>query len=77
MRFHWEAHHHDWYNIVKDRMGEIAASGFTQVWLPPPTDSLAPEAGTDTRPLFRLNFLHSFAGHGEWRQSVSDESGSG
>ena len=41
--FNWESHKFDWYNLVKERAAEISAAGFTQIWLPPCTDSLAPE----------------------------------
>ena len=41
--FNWESHKFDWYNLVKERAGQISEAGFTQIWLPPCTDSLAPE----------------------------------
>ena len=41
--FNWESHKFDWYTIVGERSSEIADVGFTQIWLPPCTDSLAPE----------------------------------
>ena len=41
--FNWESHKFDWYNLVKERVPQISKAGFTQVWLPPCTDSLAPE----------------------------------
>ena len=41
--FNWESHKFDWYSLVGERAGEIAETGFTQIWLPPCTDSLAPE----------------------------------
>lgn len=52
--FHWESHNHDWYRIVQDRLGEMNRAGFTQVWLPPPADSLAPQ-GYMPRNLYSLN----------------------
>ena len=41
--FNWESHKFDWYTLVGERASEIADVGFTQIWLPPCTDSLAPE----------------------------------
>src|SRR5258708_561729 len=32
-----------WYRIVQENAGAIKAAGFTWVWFPPPSDSLAPE----------------------------------
>jgi len=52
--FHWESHHLDWYKIVQDRVARINKAGFTQVWLPPPADSLAPQ-GYLPRNLYSLN----------------------
>ena len=52
--FHWESHNLDWYKIVQDRLGEMNQAGFTQVWLPPPADSLAPQ-GYLPRNMYSLN----------------------
>ena len=52
--FNWESHKFDWYKLVGERAGEIADVGFTQIWLPPCTDSLAPE-GYLPRDLSSLN----------------------
>src|SRR5271166_591044 len=50
--FHWPAHAgarmHDgtrksWYRIIRDNAATIKAAGFTWVWFPPSSDSLAPE----------------------------------
>jgi alpha-amylase len=50
--FHWESHrgHVDrkgkrksWYRIVQENAKRIKAAGFTWVWFPPPSDSLAPQ----------------------------------
>ena len=45
--FHWESH---WqhggigtWNALRQKVPEIAAAGFTVVWLPPPSDSLSPQ----------------------------------
>ena len=41
--FNWESHRFEWYKLVQERAGQISKAGFTQIWLPPCTDSLAPE----------------------------------
>src|SRR5208282_4873391 len=51
--FHWGSHagvrdganhtRKSWYRILQDNAGAIKAAGFTWVWFPPPSDSLAPE----------------------------------
>src|SRR5438105_3807218 len=50
--FHWESHRgapdpgrgrRSWYRIVQDNAAAVRAAGFTWVWLPPPSDSLAPQ----------------------------------
>lgn len=49
--FHWDAHagatlagqKRSWYRIVEDNAPTIRRAGFSYVWLPPPSDSLAPE----------------------------------
>jgi alpha-amylase len=52
--FNWESHKFDWYKLVGDRAQEISDIGVTQIWLPPCTDSLAPE-GYLPRDLSSLN----------------------
>jgi alpha-amylase len=49
--FHWDAHrgHHDgsgrksWYRVMAENAEAIKAAGFTWVWFPPCSDSLAPQ----------------------------------
>ncbi len=50
--FHWDSHHggvdsrggkRSWYRIVRENARHIRAAGFTWVWMPPPSDSLAPQ----------------------------------
>ncbi len=50
--FHWKAHAgsiaaertpKSWYSIMRDNAEAIKAAGFTWVWFPPPSDSLAPQ----------------------------------
>uniref|UniRef100_A0A0D9W2F2 Alpha-amylase n=1 Tax=Leersia perrieri TaxID=77586 RepID=A0A0D9W2F2_9ORYZ len=41
--FNWESHKHNWLGNMEKKVVDIAKSGFTSVWLPPPTQSLSPE----------------------------------
>src|SRR6185437_457516 len=51
--FHWESHlggvhsatgaAKSWYRIIENNAAAIKAAGFTWVWFPPPSDSLAPQ----------------------------------
>jgi len=51
--FHWDSHrggrdpitgaHKSWYRIIEENAPAIKAAGFTWVWFPPPSDSLAPQ----------------------------------
>jgi alpha-amylase len=50
--FHWDSHRgvpeatgkrKSWYRIMKENAAAIREAGFTWVWFPPPSDSLAPQ----------------------------------
>ncbi len=49
--FHWASHqgvrdahgHKSWYRLLEENAPAIKSAGFTWVWFPPPSDSLAPE----------------------------------
>ena len=51
--FHWASHrgafdhgsrtHKSWYRVMRENAAAIEAAGFTWVWFPPASDSLAPE----------------------------------
>eukprot|EP00798_Chlamydomonas_sp_ICE-L_P005716 gene5716-19000_t len=41
--FNWESHKHQHYKTLKGQIKEIATSGFTAIWLPPPSDSVSPQ----------------------------------
>src|SRR5262245_34587535 len=49
--FHWASHagahdHHgrrSWYRILQENAATIKAAGFTWIWMPPSSDSLAPQ----------------------------------
>ena len=52
--FHWESHNHNWYEIIREKVPEITSAGFSGVWFPPPSDSIAPQ-GYLPRDLYNLN----------------------
>ncbi|KAJ7005718.1 hypothetical protein NC653_005131 [Populus alba x Populus x berolinensis] len=52
--FNWESHKHDWWRKLEKKVADIAKSGFTTAWLPPPTNSFAPE-GYLPQNLYDLN----------------------
>ena len=59
--FHWESHKTEkWYDILNDRVEQIRDAGFTQVWLPPCADSLAPQ-GYLPRNLYKLDSKYGSA----------------
>lgn len=41
--YNWESHKHDWWRNLDGKVPDMAKSGFTSAWLPPPSQSLAPE----------------------------------
>lgn len=42
--FGWDAcEKGGWWNQLKDKIPDIASAGFTHVWLPPPSESVAPQ----------------------------------
>lgn len=62
--FHWESHRHPWYQELAAKAGDLAECGFTTVWLPPPTESVAPQGMPLrlTRPFDRRSYIEpSFA----------------
>ncbi|CAI9116997.1 OLC1v1018307C4 [Oldenlandia corymbosa var. corymbosa] len=52
--FNWESHKYDWWKNLEEKVPDIAKSGFTSAWLPPPSQSLAPEGYTPQN-LYSLN----------------------
>ncbi|KAL6511911.1 putative alpha-amylase 2 [Orobanche gracilis] len=52
--FNWESHKHDWWMTLEKKVIDIAKSGFTSAWLPPPTHSFSPE-GYLPQNLYSLN----------------------
>ncbi|KAL1542853.1 putative alpha-amylase 2 [Salvia divinorum] len=52
--FNWESHKHDWWRNLEQKVPDIAKSGFTSAWLPPPTHSFSPE-GYLPQNLYSLN----------------------
>ena len=42
--FNWESHRgHGWYKVLKEQVPDIAAAGFSAIWLPPPSESVSPQ----------------------------------
>jgi alpha-amylase len=59
--FHWHSANStspNWYGVLNNRASDIAAMGFTHVWLPPPSDSGAKEGYLPRQ----LNVLNSAYG---------------
>ncbi|KAK9116871.1 hypothetical protein Sjap_015818 [Stephania japonica] len=53
--FNWESHKSGkWYMELDEKAAELAALGFSVVWLPPPTESVSPE-GYMPKDLYNLN----------------------
>ncbi|XP_009106267.1 probable alpha-amylase 2 [Brassica rapa] len=52
--YNWESHKHNWYKNLDSKVPDISKSGFTSAWLPPPSQSLAPE-GYLPQDLYSLN----------------------
>ncbi|KAK9165017.1 hypothetical protein Scep_000208 [Stephania cephalantha] len=52
--FNWESHKHDWWRNLETKVYDIAKSGFTSAWLPPPTHSFSRE-GYLPQDLYSLN----------------------
>ncbi|XP_050943744.1 probable alpha-amylase 2 isoform X2 [Cucumis melo] len=52
--FNWESHKCDWSGNLECKVHDIAKSGFTSAWLPPPTHSIAPQ-GYLPQNLYSLN----------------------
>ena len=41
--FNWESCKHNWYKTLSGQLRDIAKTGFTSVWLPPPSESVSPQ----------------------------------
>eukprot|EP00850_Spirogloea_muscicola_P015054 SM000112S23996 [mRNA] locus=s112:205571:213129:- [translate_table: standard] len=52
--FNWESWRRKWYHDLSPRAADLAASGVTTIWLPPPTESVAPQ-GYMPGDLYNLN----------------------
>uniref|UniRef100_A0A0C9RI29 Alpha-amylase n=1 Tax=Wollemia nobilis TaxID=56998 RepID=A0A0C9RI29_9CONI len=52
--FNWESHQYQWWPNLEKMIPQIAKAGFTSVWLPPASDSLAPQ-GYLPRNIYSLN----------------------
>lgn len=52
--FNWESHDRKWWRLLEDKVPHLAEAGFTSLWLPPASDSLAPQ-GYLPKDLYCLN----------------------
>lgn len=43
--FNWESSKEAWYKKLSGQAADIAEAGFTAIWFPPPSDSVAPQVG--------------------------------
>eukprot|EP00887_Chlorella_sp_A99_P008140 scaffold12.g8140.t1 len=66
--FNWESCKEAWYRKLTAKAADIAAEGFTAVWLPPPTDSVSPQ-GYLPRDLYDLN--SRYGTEAELRECIS------
>jgi hypothetical protein len=41
--FNWESKKFNWYNILNNSAGDLAASKIDAIWLPPPSDAASPD----------------------------------
>ena len=41
--FNWESWRRDWWLELAPKAADLAACGVTTIWLPPPTQSVAPQ----------------------------------
>ncbi len=77
--FHWHSHQgdpgqngvgvRDWWRILKEKAGDIRAAGFSWVWLPPASDSLAPQGYIPRR---WHDFNTAFGDEGSLRAAIAD-----
>lgn len=66
--FNWESHRESWYQVLKSKAGQIAAAGYTSLWLPPPSDSVS-QQGYLPRDLYNLN--SQYGSEGDLRDCIS------
>ncbi|PNY07594.1 putative alpha-amylase 2-like protein [Trifolium pratense] len=52
--FNWDSHKFNWWQILQTKLPDIAKSGITSAWLPPPTHSFSPQGYTPQN-LYSLN----------------------
>jgi alpha-amylase len=77
--FHWHSHlgdpgqngvgARDWWRIVKDKAAEVQQAGFSWVWLPPVSDSLAPQGYIPRR---WNDFRSAYGDEGSLRAAIAE-----
>ncbi|KAL2645486.1 hypothetical protein R1flu_013073 [Riccia fluitans] len=65
--FNWESHKHSWWKNLEPKIPEIAAAGFTALWLPPSSRSFAPEGYL---PMDYYDLNTAYGTEGELRQLI-------
>ena len=45
--FNWESCRKKWYQDLAPKAADLSRCGITAVWLPPPTESVAPQGLSD------------------------------
>lgn len=53
--FNWESWRRHWYQEMASKAADLSKCGVTAVWLPPPTESVAPQGLT----CFLLSRMHN------------------
>lgn len=66
--FNWDSHGHKYYKTLSGQVKELAAAGFTCVWMPPPSDAVSPQ-GYLPRDLYNLN--SAYGSEAELRELIS------
>ncbi|KAK3237429.1 alpha-amylase [Cymbomonas tetramitiformis] len=66
--FNWESNKDDYYTDISSKAAQIKELGFTQVWLPPPTNSVSDE-GYMPRDLYDLN--SKYGNFDDLKQAIS------
>lgn len=71
--FNWESCNKQggWYNMLKGRVGSIASSGVTHVWLPPPSHSVSPQGKSTISAHRRVSvYIITYTVSGNWMLQI-------
>ena len=57
--FNWESHRGaSWYATIKEQAPQMAAAGFSAIWLPPPSESVSPQGCAPTSETVGIKKAH-------------------